>query len=49
MRPKSDKKMISVRLSEGLMNKVKQTAKDNGLTVTEYIEKSIQNNLASVD
>lgn len=48
MRPKSDKKMISIRLSEGLILKIKKAAKTKGVTATEYIEEAVRRNLNAV-
>lgn len=45
MRPKSDKKMISIRLSEALINQIKKAANVKGETATEYIEQAVRQSL----
>ncbi|MBR2587527.1 toxin-antitoxin system HicB family antitoxin [Candidatus Saccharibacteria bacterium] len=45
MRPKSDKKMLSIRLSEALTKKVKEQAIAKGITVTAWIEQAIRSAL----
>lgn len=47
MRPKSDKKMISIRLSEALIETIKRAANVKGETVTDYIEKAVRQSLNS--